>query len=57
MKLTTLTFLIVLFLSSCASFSDRMIRQDKVSLKENDLKGLEGTYELFPDFEYTKKGS
>jgi hypothetical protein len=34
-----------------------MIRQDKVSLKENDLKELEGTYELFPDFEYTKKGS
>jgi len=56
MKLTTFTFLIVLFLSSCASFSDRMIRQDKVSLKENDLKELEGTYDLFPDLKYDKKG-
>ncbi|MFD2942657.1 hypothetical protein [Flavobacterium notoginsengisoli] len=46
----------VLLFSSCASFSDRVIRQNKVSLKEKDLKKLEGRYELFPDISYDKKG-
>jgi len=56
MKLLQYTFLIIFLLSSCASFSDRVIRQNKVSLKESDLKELKGTYELFPDLEYNKNG-
>jgi len=43
-------------LSSCASFSDRVIRKNKVSLKENELKKIEGRYELFPDIRYNDKG-
>jgi len=55
MKPASITFLIVLLLSSCASFSDKMIKDAKATLVENDLSKLEGTYELFPDLKYDEK--
>ncbi|PWB22740.1 hypothetical protein [Flavobacterium sp. HTF] len=50
-------FAIVLLLSSCASFSDKMVNQNKSALSENDLSKLEGKYELFPDLKYDEKGN
>ncbi|WP_343524013.1 hypothetical protein [Pedobacter sp.] len=44
------------FFSGCASFSDKMIRQQKVKLREENLNLLAGTYQLFPDLAYTKNG-
>ncbi|MBZ4036030.1 hypothetical protein K6T82_14750 [Flavobacterium sp. 17A] len=57
MKSTVLTFLIILLFSSCASFSDKMIKENKSALSENDLSKLEGKYELFPDLKYDEKGN
>jgi len=50
-------FTIVLLFSSCASFSDKMIKENKFALSENELSRLEGKYELFPDLEYDEKGN
>jgi hypothetical protein len=55
MKSISIAFLIILLLSSCASFSDKMIKDAKVTLSENNLSKLEGTYELFPDLKYDEK--
>lgn len=50
-------FLSFFLFSSCASFSDKMVKNNKENLSENDLSKLEGTYELFPDLQYNEKGS
>jgi len=50
-------FAIVLLFSSCASFSDKMMRENKESLSQNDLSKLGGTYELYPDLKYNEKGN
>jgi len=42
--------------SGCASFSDRMSRQQKVKLTKQNLDHLSGTYQLFPNLSYTKNG-
>ncbi|MBW1657377.1 hypothetical protein [Flavobacterium quisquiliarum] len=57
MKSILYAFLSFLLFSSCASFSDKMVKDNKENLSENDLSKLEGTYELFPDLRYNKKGS
>lgn len=57
MKSIPCVFLLILLLSSCASFSDKMIKENKITLSENDLSKLEGTYQLFPDFKYDEKGN
>ena len=58
MKSLSVTFLFMIFLStSCASFSDKMIKNDKTVLTKNDLSRLEGTYELFADVKYYEKGN
>ncbi|MCZ4245481.1 hypothetical protein [Pedobacter punctiformis] len=49
-------FILGLFLSGCASFSDRTINQYKVKLSEENVSRLSGTYRLFPDLIYTKRG-
>lgn len=46
----------MLLVSSCASFSNRMVNKNKLSLSENELVKLEGTYALFPDLKYDEKG-
>lgn len=56
MKSRLYAFILILLLSSCASFSDRVIKKNKVSIEENELKKIEGRYELFPDISYDKKG-
>lgn len=51
------TYLIIIIsLSSCASFSGKIIKKDKVKLTETDLKKITGTYELLPDIKYDAKG-
>ncbi|WP_347050078.1 hypothetical protein [Flavobacterium olei] len=58
MKSLSVTFLFMIFLfTSCASFSDKMIKNDKTALTKNDLSRLEGTYELFADVKYYEKGN
>lgn len=57
MKSILCAFVLTLLLSSCASFSNRMVNKNKSSLSENDLVKLEGTYVLFPDTKYDKKGN
>lgn len=57
MKTILSTLFLILFLSSCASFSDKMIKENKAALSENDLSKLEGKYELFPDLKYDEKGN
>ncbi|MCP2026657.1 putative GH25 family protein [Flavobacterium sp. HSC-32F16] len=56
MKSVIYAFVLMLVVSSCASFSNRMINKNKSSLSENDLVKLEGTYALFPDLKYDEKG-
>jgi len=48
---------VILLMCSCASFSDKMIRENKTALSENDFSKLEGKYELFPDLKYDEKGN
>ncbi|MCR4032510.1 MULTISPECIES: hypothetical protein [Flavobacterium] len=50
-------FVMILLSCSCASFSDKMVRDNKSPLLENDLSKLEGKYELFPDLKYDEKGN
>lgn len=50
-------FTITLLFCSCASFSDKMIKENKLALSENELSKLEGKYELFPDLKYDEKGN
>lgn len=58
MKSLSVTFLFMIFLfTSCASFSDKMIKNDKTVLTENDLSRLEGRYELFAHVKYYEKGN
>lgn len=57
MKSISLTVLIILLLSSCASFSDKMVKDNKSPLPQNDLSKLEGKYALFPDLKYDEKGN
>ncbi|AWK03895.1 hypothetical protein HYN56_06490 [Flavobacterium crocinum] len=57
MKSILYAFLSFFLFSSCASFSDKMVKNNKENLSENDLSKLEGTYELFPDLRYNEKGS
>ncbi len=45
-----------LFFSGCASFSDRPISRHKVKLDKDEVSKLSGTYQVFPDLIYTKKG-
>lgn len=57
MKSVLYTFSFLFLLTSCASFSDKMIKKDKAELSENDLSRLEGTYNMFADFKYYEKGN
>ncbi|MFC0777765.1 hypothetical protein [Flavobacterium sp. HJSW_4] len=50
-------FTIVLLLSSCASFSDKIVKENKQALSENDLSKMEGKFELFPDLKYDERGN
>lgn len=50
-------FTMVFLFCSCASFSDKMVKDNKSPLLENDLAKLEGKYELFPDLKYDEKGN
>lgn len=50
-------FTIILLLSSCASFSDKIVKENKQALSENDLSKMEGKFELFPDLKYDEKGN
>lgn len=50
-------FTMVFLFCSCASFSDKMVKDNKSPSLENDLSKLEGKYELFPDLKYDEKGN
>ncbi|KFF07192.1 hypothetical protein [Flavobacterium reichenbachii] len=56
MKSILYSFIILILLSGCASFSDRIVKDHKQELIQNDLKKLEGHYDLFPDSSYDRKG-
>lgn len=57
MKSIIFTLISVLILSSCASFSSRIVKNNKTKLTENNFNKLEGNFELFPDISYTDKGN
>lgn len=56
MKSSVYAFILLLLLSSCAEYSNRMITKNKTYLTDNDFLKLEGTYDLFPEFKYAYSG-
>lgn len=55
----TIFFCLISFaiLSSCASFSSRIVKKSKLKLTNNTLNRLEGNFEVFPDLRYSDNGS
>lgn len=56
MKTTFPGFILFLLITSCAGFSDKVVKGNKIALTENDLVKFEGQYELFPDSSFDKNG-
>ncbi|WP_125723536.1 hypothetical protein [Flavobacterium ustbae] len=57
MKSIILILISALILSSCASFSSRIVKKNKTKITEKNLNKLEGSFELFPDTSYTHSGN
>ncbi|WP_134148198.1 hypothetical protein [Flavobacterium sp. 270] len=56
MKSILYALFIILFLSGCAGFSNKMVMGNKKTVSDFNLKTFEGLYALFPDSSYDKKG-
>lgn len=58
-KLITRFFTIIgiaVLVQSCATYSGRIVKKDKIKLTDESFDLIAGTYELLPDKEYLKNG-